>query len=175
QGKMQKTIETEIDNMIGVTSADPISKGALSSAGGQQTFLDRRSYLARYAAARAVPHLVTTWRLPGSKMGEWVKGLQDGAGIPLEEISDNPSYREIMHAVAVDRFNSGHYAEGMITDESAIEMEKLTLNAFYLMQLRDYYELLERTALALAVQVAMMVDQAPVPNAASFAPVKPGE
>jgi hypothetical protein len=175
QGKMEKTIETEIDNLVGVTSADPISQGALSSASGQETLLDRRSYLARYAATRSVPHLVTTWRLPGSKMSEWVKGLQDGAGIPLEKISTNPSYREIVKAVAVDRFNSGHYAEGMITGEAAIEMEKLTLNAFYLMQLRDYYELLERTALVLAVQVAMMVDQAPVPNAAASEPMKQGK
>jgi hypothetical protein len=170
--KMEKTVETVNNNMMGVPSADQLSKGALLSSPGQGTFLDRRSYLARYAAARTVPGLVTGWRMPGSQTGVWLKGLREGAGIPLKNISSNPSYKEIMHAETIDRFNSGRYAVGMITDESEIEMEKLTLNAFYLMQLRDYYELLERTALTLAVQVSMMVDQVPVPNAMSVAPMK---
>jgi hypothetical protein len=170
--KMEKTIENINNNMMGVAAADPISKGALESAAGQQTFLDRRSYLARYAAARTVPGLITGWRMPGSQMGDWVKSLSDGAGVQLTNISKNPSYKEIMHAEVIDRFNSGRYAVGMISDESEIEMEKLTLNAFYLMQLRDYYELLERTALTLAVQVSMMADQVPVTDAMSVAPVK---
>ena len=174
EGKMIKTVETNLDNMAGVPSSDPISLGALKSSTGQQTFLDRRSYLARHAAVRAVPQLITGWRMPGSKTGEWLTSLRKGAGIPLKDVSDNPSYREVIHALAVDRFNSGRYAEGMIKGEAEIEMEKLTLNAFYLMQLRDYYELLERTALVLAVQVAMMVDQAPAPGASAVVPLKKG-
>lgn len=170
--KMAKTVETIKNNMVGVTAAAQISGGALNSATGQQTFLDRRDYLARHAAMRSVPELITGWRMPGSQSGPWVTALREGAGIPLADISDNPSYKEIMHSMVVDRFNSGRYALDMITDESAIEMEKLTLNAFYLMQLRDYYDLLERTALTLAVQVAIMADQAPMPDTRSAMPTR---
>lgn len=179
QKNMSLTVETINNNLTGVPSADPMSPGAMSSAAGQQNFLDRRSYLARYAAIRSVPGLVTSWRMPGSKMGEWVKGLRQGDDashpiLPEESISKNPSYREIMHAETIDRFNSGKYAGKMVGGASENEMEKLTLNAFYLMQLRDYYELLERTALVLAVQVSMMADQeqSRTNDAALRAPVK---
>ncbi len=171
-----KAVETIINNMVGVPSADPILKAALSSPPGQEVFLDRRSYLARYAAIRSVPEMVAGWRMPGSKMGDWVRDLRMSAGVPdvPGAISDNPSYKEIMHAVSVDRFNSGKYAAGMITDENKIEMEKLTLNTLYLMQLRDYYELLERTALTLAVQVSMLSGQEPLPNVRRARPLKGG-
>lgn len=170
--KMARAVETITNNLVGVPSAEPISEGALKSATGQQTFLDRRAYLARYAAVRSVPQLVTGWRMPGSQMGEWVKALRTDAGVPLTDIAANPSYREVMHAASVDRFNSGHYAVGLVTDESALEIEKLTLDVFYLMQLRDYYELLERTALALAVQVSVMTDQVPLPDVSVVSPLR---
>jgi len=170
--KMAKAVETIINNMVGVPSADPISRDALKSASGQETFLARRAYLARYAAIRSVPQLIAGWRMPGSHMGDFVKSLREGAGVPLAGISANPSYREILHASSIDRFNSGAYAIGLVTDEGNIEMEKLTLNVFYLMQLRDYYELLERTALALAVQVSLMADQAPMPDVVSVTPLR---
>lgn len=170
--KMAKTLETINNNLVGVAATDPVSLGALQSATGQETFLAHRSYLARYAAIRAVPQLVTGWRVPGSHMGDWVRSLRQGAGVPLAEISANPSYREVMHASSVDRFNSGRYAVGMISDQNQVEMEKLTLDVFYLMQLRDYYELLERTALTLAVQVSMMTEQVPMPDTISVTPLR---
>jgi hypothetical protein len=170
--RLAKAAETIINNMVGVPSADPIHKDALGSQPGGQTFLARRSWLARYAAIRSVPQLVAGWRMPGSKMGDWVKDLRSSVGVAPGDISENPSYKEIMHAVAVDRFNSGKYAAGMITDENKIEMEKLSLNAFYLMQLRDYYELLERTALALSVQVSMMSGQMTLPDVSRSAPAR---
>src|ERR1039458_7243733 len=86
--------------------------------------------------------------------------------VPTTKVTGTlPSYREIMHALSVDRFNSGTYAAGMITDDNKIQMEKLSLSVFYLMQLRDYYELLERTALTLAVQVSVVSGQQNLPGA----------
>ncbi|MCK4945222.1 MAG: hypothetical protein KAS59_03060, partial [Alphaproteobacteria bacterium] len=137
---------------------------------------NRRSYLARYGAIRSVPQLITGWRVPGGGRepltGLWVKELRTAGGASATVLSDNPSYKEIMHAMTVDRFNSGRYAAGLITNESAIELEKLTLDVLYLMQLRDYYELLERTALTLAVQTSIMSDQRSVPDAIVAIPVQ---
>jgi hypothetical protein len=45
-----------------------------------------------------------------------------------------------------------------------VEQEKLRLATFTSILLRDYYELLERTALALAVQVAVMAEEIPYPD-----------
>lgn len=170
--KIAASVRAVTDNMVGTPSADHIPEGVMKSAGGQEKWLDRRSFLARHAAVRSVPQMVAGARMPGSNMEQWVRELRQEAGIPLAEISDNPSYREVVHAVAIDRFNSGHYAVGMITDETEIEMEKLTLNTFYLMQLRDYFELLERQALTLAVQVSIMADQAAVPETDTARPLK---
>lgn len=94
----------------------------------------------------------------------FVAAMRQGAGVPLQDLSDNPSYREILHAMSIDRFNSGAYAIDKIGTAERQQMEKVVLNAIYLMQLRDYYELLERTALTLAVQVSVLTDQAPLPE-----------
>jgi hypothetical protein len=159
-------METIVDNLLGTPLTEPISAIVQKTPTGQEYWLKRRSYFARYAAIRSIPQLIVGHKMPGSNMGQWVKELRDEAKIPLDDISDNPSYREILHAVSIDRFNSGVYANKMIDDKNKIEMEKLTIAAFTLMQLRDYYELLERQALNLSVQVAIMAEstQMPSPN-----------
>lgn len=153
------TVAALMDNMTGSGSAEILKEDVLQSATGKELFIKRRSYLARHAAVRAVPNLMLGWRTPGSNMGPWVQQLRTEAGVPATAMSDNPSYREIMHAMTVDRFNSGKYANKMVSNQGDIEKEKLMLSAFYLMQLRDYFELLERQALALAVQVSILADR----------------
>ena len=185
--KYEAATKALLDNLTGDPTPDPMSAQVMKSAQAQQEWVDRRSYLARMAAIRSVPQLGIAWRTPGTRLSTWVSQLrQEGGAQPTAgatigpagtcstaadgspcEMSDNPSYKEVLHAIAIDRFNSGKYANGMTTDESDLEMEKLTIESFYLMQLRDYYELLERMGLTLAVQVAIMADQMPstVPQA----------
>jgi hypothetical protein len=174
QGYEAKAVKAVIDNLTGDPTGDPIQPGALRTPQGQELWLQRRGYLARYAAVRSVPQMMAGWRMPGSRLGPWIREIREDAGVPAAsgEISDNPSYREVMHAMSVDRFNTGKYANNLISDQSEIEMEKLTLSTFYLMQLRDYYELLERQALTLAVQVSMMAEGIPVPNRTAGQPVR---
>lgn len=166
----EQSVDALITNLVGSPAAEPIPDRILKTPGGMQTFMDRRAFMARHNAVRSVPQLLAGWRTPGSGMGNWVKELRQNAGVPLADISANPSYREIVHAVAVDRFNSGKYATDMIADQAALDMEKLTIAAFHLMQLRDYYELLERTALALAIQVSVMADNEPMPPVEAYRP-----
>lgn len=154
-----------IDNMMGRARSAPMTRETLRTATGRQAWIDRRAYIARKNAARTVPGLIASWRVPGgaSAGGSFTAALREGAGIDISTASDNPSYREIMHAITIDRFNSGIYAMDKVGTPERQQMEKIVLNALYLMQLRDYYELLERTALTLAVQVAVMADQYPMP------------
>lgn len=176
-------IEYLINNLVGLPAMDAITQTALATPAGQEGYLTRRSYLARYAAIRSVPDMVAGWRVPGSQMGQWIQDLRGtDAGVAAASpspnpsyaasASPNPSYKEVMHALSVDRFNSGQYATEMITDPAKVEQEKLEISAFYLMQLRDYYELLERTALTLAVQVSLMDDQQSMANANVAAPTQ---
>jgi hypothetical protein len=179
--QFQAAVEAGIENLVGTPASDPIKKDVLETPAGQEKFLKRRSFMARHTAISSVPHMIAGARMPGSRIGKWVAELREEGGAdavesglppdafehdpPLitDEISSNPSYREIMHAITVDRFNSGKYAISNIEDENAVELEKLTLQAFYLIQLRDYYELLERTALTLAVQISLLADNIDIP------------
>lgn len=151
-------VQSLFANLVGTPETSPLARGALNSPKGRWAFMTRRSYLARHAALSSVPYLMAGWRMPGSQV-EWARGLRLEAGVPEQEASQNPSYKEIMHAVSVDRFNTGVYASNMMTDPSKVEMERLSLSVFHLMQLRDYYELLERTALTLAVQVSLLAEK----------------
>lgn len=168
--KYEKATKALVDNLTGEPVNEPISQEAMRSAQAHQEFVERRSYLARMNAIRSVPRLGLSWRAPGTKLAQWVSEIRQEAGVPAGEISDNPSYKEVLHAVSVDRFNSGKYANAMLTDDSDLEMEKLTISSFYLMQLRDYYELLERMGLTLAVQISMMADTVPLTPPAADAP-----
>jgi hypothetical protein len=163
--KEAKAVASVINNLTNDPTGDTIPTDVLQTPQGQEKWLDRRGYLARYNALRSVPQIIAGWRMPGSRMGQWVRELREDSKVPPGDISDNPSYREILHAVSIDRFNNGKFANNLIGDQSAIDMEKLTLSTYYLMQLRDYYELLERQALTLAVQVALMVETIPRPHA----------
>lgn len=116
---------------------------------------------AQFPSTSGTPAAAAASAAPGSC--SFVAALRQGAGVPLEDLSDNPSYREILHAMSIDRFNSGAYAIDKIGTAERQQMEKVVLNAMYLMQLRDYYELLERTALTLAVQVSVLSDEYPLP------------
>ncbi len=94
-------------NLVGAVRHENLSEEVAKTAAGKEVVMERRSYLARKNAARSVPSLVASWRMPGGQNGNFTTALREGAGIGLEDISDNPSYREIMHAITIDRFNSG--------------------------------------------------------------------
>ena len=197
EGKnLELAVEYLINNLVGLPMMDAMVPTALASPAGEHLYLMRRSYLARYAAVRSVPDMVAGWRMPGSQMGKWVADLRESGGIPASllegtnnssggfyqatsgialagSISKNPSYKEIMHALSIDRFNSGMYATEMMTDPAKVDIEKLNTSVFYLMQLRDYYELLERTALTLAVQVSILTEQQDMAVPVSAAPMAP--
>lgn len=167
EGAVNKAALTQgIENLIGSTIAEPISPDVASLSVGRELLMERRAFIARNAAARSVPSLILANRMPGkgSQMADFVKEIREKSGVPMDDLSSNPSYREMIHALTIDRFNGGDYALNTITDQNKVEMEKLRLDTFYLMMLRDYYELLERTALTLAVQVSVMTDQIPMSN-----------
>lgn len=159
-----RAIRENLENLVGSPIVDPVKPEVAAGPQGRELLLKRRDYLAKYNAIRSVPQLVIGDRMPGSQLGQWIQELRQEAGIPLAEISENPSYREVLNALAVDRFNTGKFASGLQMEREGVEMEKLSIGTFYLMLLHDYHKLLERTALTLAVQVSMMADDVALPN-----------
>jgi len=170
--KYQKAVEELTENMVGTAVAEPISENSVDTPQAREQSIQRRSYIARYNAIRAMPQQIIGERSPGSQLGEWISKIREEAGIPIDEVGDNPSYREVMHTLSVDRFNSGKFATELMKDQAGVEMEKLSAQAFYLIQLRDYFELLERMSLVLAVQVATLADQAPEVSLNTYMPTR---
>ena len=170
--KYQKAIEELTENMLNTVAVTPIPDNAIETPEARELLMQRRSYLARNNAVRQVTQSIIAERMPGSQLGEWISQIREEAGIPATEIGENPSYREVMHALSLDRFNSGKFATELMKDQAGVEMEKLSAQAFYLMQLRDYFELLERMSLVLAVQVAAMADRLPNTNLDSVVPTR---
>jgi len=166
-----RAIKENIENLIGVPMSNPVQAQVASGPQGREIILNRRDYLAKYNALRSVPQLIIGDRMPGSQLGTWIQELRQEAGIPISEISENPSYREVLNAIAVDRFNSGKFANGLQMERAGVEMEKLSMGTFYLMLLHDYHKLLERQALTLAVQVSVMADDVRVPRIDNLKPV----
>jgi len=156
--KYQKAIEELTENMLNTITVTPTAENALNTPQAREQILQRRSYLARNNAVRQMTQSIIGERMPGTQLGEWISQIREEAGIPVDEVGENPSYREVMHALSVDRFNTGKFGAELMKDQAGVEMEKLSAQAFYLMQLRDYFELLERMSLVLAVQVVAMLD-----------------
>lgn len=168
----ERAVRESLENMVGSPVMDPVPTEVAESPMGREILLNRRDFMAKYNAVRSVPQLAISHRMPGSQLGQWIQELRQESGIPLSEISENPSYREVINALAVDRFNSGKFANNLQMERAGVEMEKLSMSTFYLIMLRDYHDLLERTALTLAVQVSMMADDVKLPDLSKIRPVK---
>lgn len=167
-------LESMTENLVGPVMANPIPPAALNSPAGREALLMRRAYYARKDAAHAVPNYITSARMPGGRNGTWLKAMRNGSGlVPQSSLSDNPSYREIMHAMTIDRFYNGTYGLDILDEPSNVRREKLVQSTLYLMQLRDYYELLERMALVLAVQLSAMSDERATGNVSQLQPMGP--
>lgn len=160
----ERAIRENMENLIGSTAVDPVAEAVMVGPAGIEVLMKRRDYLAKYNALRSVPQYVFSQRMPGSQLGQWIEELRTEAGVPVDDISENPSYREVLNALTVDRFNSGKFANSLQKEQAGVEMEKLAIGTFYLMLLRDYHDLLERQALSLAVQVGMMADDVQLPS-----------
>ena len=181
---IQASWEMLFENIIGSPLNKNIHASTLTSERGQKLMLAKRSKIARQAVARSTLDLMASWRMPGSDNNDnvrWLDAIRNhAAGLPSNaaadapagalpadittsnpriRFSENPSYKEIMHVLSVDRIMGSDYGISLIDEPENIEREKAVLSSIYLMQLRDYYELLERISLILSVQVAMMIEE----------------
>ena len=166
------------ENIGGKERNAPIEQINIDEGNGREEMLKRRVNIARRAAARNVTDYIASQRMPGSQMEDYVRAIRGAAGVRGANISDNPSYQEVIRAITEEKFLSGeidgpggvpatvdpnHYGVGLMESEEAVQREKLVLSSMYLVRLRDYYELLERMALTLAVQTAVQLDRDKMP------------
>ncbi len=181
---LQVALRHLAENIAGQERNSPIEQTNMEESNGKEGMMQRRSAIARRAAARNVIDYIASQRMPGSDMEDYVAAIRGAAGVPAANISDNPSYQEVIRAITEEKFLSGsvdgllpvsdvttnHYGIGLMENEEAVQREKLVLSSLYLVRLRDYYELLERMALTLAVQTSVQLDRAPMPDSSADRP-----
>jgi len=169
--RAQAAVEQLVENIAGAENPKAIPSAKLNTLPGQREYLESRSRMAKRAAAAALPLFSAGLRTEGSDMEAWVQEFSDRTGSTLP-VSPNPSYAELMNAMTRYKPATGSYGAELITTPLNIERERYIASSIYLINLRDYFEMLERVALTLAVDTALMMDlYASGPsNSAKYAP-----
>lgn len=156
----KKAIDTLIANIAEPFVRDPILARELKYSDGQKKLLENETdKTQRQTVYDALYHAVAR-RAPGSRMGELIGALRVEAGIDLSQISANPSYNEVMEALANERYRTGQYALRQIDEPENNGRELVLQQALQTMQLADQLDLLDRYALIVAARAGNEVKKA---------------
>ena len=153
------------ENLVADVPPSTVPPEAITGGPGQEALLANRSYIARKLAARSTIEYVASSRLPiverysGDDLNDYIESIKVAAGNPLSGLPEKFSYRDLMHAMSVEKFATGQYNLEQIDEIENVEREALTLSIFYLMQLREKFEIMERGIMALAIQTAIEIDR----------------
>lgn len=168
--ELKDAVQSLAENLCFPFPDDPIPPKAIDTASGHTAMLAKRSNLSRRNVCMHSVHWMAGKRAPGSvpkgQVNQWVMDIRTKSLLdPIIDISANPSWNEIMHTFTKARYQQPRYYADMAaeTDEN-LEREKIVLDIFYLMQLRDLYELNEQIAAMLASEVAQLMDAGEDPS-----------
>ncbi|MCE9507096.1 MAG: C40 family peptidase [Alphaproteobacteria bacterium] len=109
--------------------------------------------------------------LPPQSPGANVSEIRVKAGIPVDEVSENPSYNEIMLAMTKERFLNPEYFIQMQGNTGSIKQEQTSVNAYITMQYQDIYRLQEQINALLAARASLKFDAEKKSSQTSSAPV----
>lgn len=155
-------LEALKENLVNVTPPPRISPESLTGVEGRQEMLNKRSYIARKNAARSTIEYIASLRMPtvsAQNYANLINQVRTNANIPISNLNEKISYRELLHILSTEQFTSGRYNLDRIGQIRNAEREGLTLSVFYLMLLREKYEIMERGVMSLAIQTAIEIDR----------------
>ncbi len=96
---------------------------------------------------------------PPKPVGQTIREIRERAGVDPANISDNPSYNEIMLAMTKERFLDPDYYARMQADIGALMQEQASVKAYVTMQLQDIYEIQEHINVLMAARAAMKLNE----------------
>jgi hypothetical protein len=109
---------------------------------------------------------------PPTPVGELIKQIRVKAGIPEEDIAEEPSYNEIMLAMTKERFFDPEYFVRMHDNLGAIKQEQAALEAYISMQYQDIYNLQEQINALLSARAALKFNADTKANQVQASPLK---
>lgn len=157
----QQNVEDLVRNLVETEYVNPPIEESFNNPAGQNMILRRRALAAkRQAAYDAIYHVISR-RVPGSDHDALVDTVRAQAGISGADLglSANPSYDEVMNTMIRERFRTGQYALQLMDEPETVSREQVVLEAYRMMQMNDYIDLLDRFAVVLATEVAMDINE----------------
>ena len=96
---------------------------------------------------------------PPKPVGQTIREIRERAGVDPANISDNPSYNEIMLAMTKERFLDPDYYTRMQNEIGALQQERASIKAYITMQLQDIYVLQEQINVLMAARASMKLNE----------------
>lgn len=96
---------------------------------------------------------------PPKPVGQTIREIRERAGVDPANISDNPSYNEIMLAMTKERFLDPDYYTRMQAEIGALQQERASVKAYITMQLQDIYTLQEQINVLMAARASMKLNE----------------
>lgn len=95
---------------------------------------------------------------PPRPVKELIAEIRQRAGIPENEIGEDPSYNEIMLALTKERFFDPRYYADMADSMAAMKHNETTLNAYISLSLQDIYLLQEQINALTAARASLRLE-----------------
>lgn len=139
-----------------------LSKNLANTLDGRNIILKQQHLMAIRNIATDVISQIIARRAPvkqaslsGKDSGALIGEIRKNAGIPDEDIADNPSYNEIMLALTKERFLDPTYYIKVQNSLSAIQQEQTTIDAYTNIQLNDIYKMREQINTLIAAKASL--------------------
>ena len=153
----EQVIEDLTRNLVEPEADSPIPLSAIDSVDTRERYLKRRSTRTKKSLAKKTISDVVSRRSPGSQARDFILPLRQSAGVDLQNISDNPSYNEVVNALVEERFQSGVYNLGVVDNREAISRENVALQALEVLRINDRLKLLDMVSTMIASQAAQEI------------------
>lgn len=161
-----------VDNLL-EPQVEPIqSELAMQTSGGQETHLRRRNILAIRNLANDVMSGIIARRssIENTDVAPKIREIRERAGIESDEISNMPSYNEIMLAMTKERFLDPEYFVRSKDNVGAIRQEQSAIDAYTTMMMVDIQELQEQINAMIALRTSLELAKGQQTSVSSSAP-----
>lgn len=96
---------------------------------------------------------------PGGTIKQMIRAIREKAGVPPGDISDAPSYNEVMKALTKERFLNPEYYATLAADVGQLKQEQAGVKAYISIQLQDIYKLQEQINALMAARAGMKLNK----------------
>ena len=163
-------------NLIQSDVAQPLPESALGSPASREILLNRRDLQNLKDITASVIGGIVGRRtsVPGTTLATGtIREIREKAGVDPAQISDRPSYNEIMLALTKERFFDPEYFIRLNQKEGAIKQEQAAVDILTGVVLQNIYQLQEQMNALLAARSSMkfnsytfdtMIEEAPSSN-----------